>query len=349
MLTLTVGVDISKLKIDVAIILPESTKTVNLGQYKNRTCGFRKLSARINQIEKGTPFEKVVLVLEPTGGYEHGLATFAYEERKWDVVMPNPYKVRKWAQSAGVRVKTDSMDACILARYIKQVDKFHFWKPLPEDINVLSELLKRKNTIEASIQQEKNRLESLNYRDINQKIIIDSVDRYLQFLRQELATLEDNIKQIVNDNPSFKEQARRLKTVPGIGERNCFHFLAFFHRWNNISDGSFSKNLIVGYVGLDPTAYESGTTVYRPAHISRKGSPEIRSRLYMSALGGVRGNNPLKYYYQCLLQRAKPKKVALVACARKVLVWAWFVFKTNTDFDPSRFQYDKKLAGSLCP
>ena len=96
---------------------------------------------------------------------------------------------------------------------------------------------------------------------------------------------------------------------------------------------------ITAYFGLDPKAYESGTSIRKRAGISRQGNTEIRHFLYMGALGGVGGNNPLRNFYKSLVGRGKPKKLALVAAARKILIWCWAVFRQGKPFDATRHQY----------
>lgn len=95
---------------------------------------------------------------------------------------------------------------------------------------------------------------------------------------------------------------------------------------------------MTAYLGLDAQEYSSGSSVRKRATISKMGNSQMRSRLYLAALGGVRGkNSPLQTFYQRLVNRGKSKKLALVASSRKIAVWAWAVFQQGVDFDPSRF------------
>jgi transposase len=124
-----------------------------------------------------------------------------------------------------------------------------------------------------------------------------------------------------------------------VGEKNVLYVLVVMHRWEELTDGEGEENGLVAYIGLDPKPYESGTSVRKRPGISRQGNRPFRSRLFMSALGGIKGkNSPLTAFYQRLVGRGKPKKLALVAASRKVLVWSWAVFRTNTPFDTARFE-----------
>ena len=93
----------------------------------------------------------------------------------------------------------------------------------------------------------------------------------------------------------------------------------------------------MAYTGLDPQTHESGTSVHKPARISRMGNDQMRRRLYLAAFGGVRAKHgPLREFYQRLVGRGKAKKLAITAAARKILTWAWAVYRTDTDFDRER-------------
>ena len=104
-----------------------------------------------------------------------------------------------------------------------------------------------------------------------------------------------------------------------------------------LTDGDGSAKSLTGYVGLDPVDFQSGTLVYRRSTISKQGSQRLRKYLFLGPLGGVRAHNPLREFHQRLIDRGRPYKVALIACARKILVWSWAIFVNNTTFDTTRF------------
>jgi hypothetical protein len=105
--------------------------------------------------------------------------------------------------------------------------------------------------------------------------------------------------------------------------------------WQNLTSGQGDAKSLTAYVGLDPQPYESGRSVRKQPGISKMGDSEIRRLLYMGALGGVQGPNPLKPFDERLVGRAIAKKVALVAAATKILVWAWTIFSCQAEWDPA--------------
>jgi len=109
-------------------------------------------------------------------------------------------------------------------------------------------------------------------------------------------------------------------------------------QWQTVTGGAGDTKRLTAFIGLDPQPYESGRSVRKHPGISKMGDNELRRLLYMGALGGVRGNNPLNAFYQRLVRRGKAKKLALVAAARKILVWAGTIFVRQIDWNPNFHQ-----------
>jgi transposase len=128
-----------------------------------------------------------------------------------------------------------------------------------------------------------------------------------------------------------------LVSVPGIGRQTVLHVLVLLARWETLTEGTGRAKGLVAYTGLDPKTHDSGSSVHKPARISRMGNRQMRRRLYLAAFGGVRARGgPLRDFYGRLVGRGKAKKLALIAAARKILIWAWAVYRTETDFDLQR-------------
>ena len=211
-------------------------------------------------------------------------------------------------------------------------------QPVPEAIEQLDSLLQRQEDIEKLLRQEKNRHHALSHRPNAAASAIESSERTIAFLEKEQQQLENDIDLLLNANPEFRTQSKQLLTVAGIGEKTVLPLLVMCHRYQARTNGEGTGKGITAYTGLDPKPHESGETVWKRATISKMGNSQMRSRLYLAALGGVRGKkSPLRYFYLRLVERGKAKKLALVAASRKILVWAWAVFQQGVDFDPTRF------------
>ena len=345
---LNVGVDVSKDSLDVAFWDEERDEAVYQGKFTNDKKGFQTIAQKIEhrRIEIGDTSEdisgdtaetiSIIMVMEPTGGYEQPFARFAIQS-EWRVSLPNPYHVKQWAGSMGIRAKTDRHDARTLAHFAFS-RKLHQWKPPPPEVEQLDHLLSRLDDMKDILRREKNRAHAYQYRTNTHRAATKNMKQTIAFLERHIIQINKAIREHLKAHPHLQQQRKLLLTISGVGEKNVLYILVIMHRWEALTDGEGDARSLVAYIGLDPQPHESGTSIRRRASISRQGNRKFRSRLYMSALGGIKGNNPLRIFYKRLVGRGKQKKVALVASARKILVWSWAVFRTNTPFDTTRFQ-----------
>jgi transposase len=216
------------------------------------------------------------------------------------------------------------------------------WQPLPQQVSELESLLERQRDLEQLLGQERNRLEALQNRPGIASSVVNNVENLIRTLEEALAQIQQQIESHLNEYVHLRADANRLRQVPGIGAKNVLPILVLLYRWHSLTGGQGTAKGLTAYVGIDPKTFESGATVRRTATISRFGNPRIRQLLYMGALGSSRGNNCLRQFYMRLVGRGKAKKLAVLAAARKILVWAWAVFRQQSNFDPSRI--NKELA-----
>lgn len=334
-----VGIDVAKATIAVATCDDTGLHPQILRDFPNTVAGWEGLAAALPAAAAAAtarlePLRVAAVVLEPTGGYELGVALWVHA-RGWPVCLPNPRQVRDWARGQGRRAKTDGQDALLLAQYGAQVHPPH-WQPLAQEVSDLEQLLRRRDDVAALLQQERTRLQQVQARPGLPAAVRSSLARVIAALEEEHAALEQAIADHLAQHPALVQAREQLLSVPGVGARTVLPLLVLLTRWQTQTDGRGSPKGLVAYVGLDPQPYQSGTSVHRRATISRQGERLLRSRLYMGALGALRGHNPVRAFYDRLVGRGKPKKVALVAAARKILVWAWAVFHSSTPFDATK-------------
>ncbi len=329
MSVLYVGTDVSRRTLDVSACLRDAP-VQDLGKFANSEADFPQLAQAVAAKAQELGAASIHLILEPTGGYEQALAHFALAQG-WQVSLPNPKTVKDWAKGQGRRGKSDRRDARALAQYGAQV-RPPAWQPLPEPVAVLEALLERRNDLEGMLRQERNRRDAMQAQNKYRGLVAESLEISIARLQQDIAAIDDEIRKHLDQHPDLKQQAKDLDSVPGVGERSVLPLLVVLHRWAALTHYKGTRPGLATYIGLDPQPYESGTSVRGRAWISRQGDPHMRSVLFMSALGGVRGANPLRDFYQRLVAAGKPKKVALVAAARKILVWAWAVFRYQVPF-----------------
>lgn len=323
-----VGIDMAAASFEAAVW--QAGRTRRLGGFANTPAGL----AACAQAVTGLAGEASVwLIVEPTGGYEQAWLNLALEAG-WRISRPNPRQVRHWIKGQGGRAKTDRLDADHLAAFGAQQQP-PVWHPLPPAVQALDDLLARRADLEASLRQERNRQASAA-RNGTHPAVAASLAAVLTALQAALTQVETAITQHLAQQPDLQAQVRLLRSVPGVGAKTVLPLLVLLTRWQVLTDGQGLAKSLVAYVGLDPQTAQSGTSLQGPGMISRMGNKAVRHWLFMSALGGKRGRNPLRAFFERLVGRGKPKKVALVACMRKILIWAWAVFRQQTPFDPTR-------------
>lgn len=332
---LVVGVDMAKK--DFAAASRMGASAVEVGKLPNDASGYRVLQQQLAQrcVEHGVP--QIHLIIEATGGYEAALVAYAYEQQ-WLVSMPNPKQVRDWAKGVGYRVKTDRVDARMLAHY--GVERHPPVRPqLALEVAHLDSLLKRRLDLEQALQKEQTRLSELTGRPGIAPQVEESLQQVIEALTKALTELQQAIDDLCQTHEPFRVNLPRLLALPGVGPKVVLPLLVKLFQWQTWTNGEGNTKRLVAYIGLDPQPYESGRSVHKHPGISKMGDNELRRLLYMGALGGVRGNNPLKNFYQRLVGRGKAKKVALIAAARKILVWAGIIFTRQIDWNPDFYQF----------
>lgn len=328
--TLWVGIDMAKTSLTAAAVW--QTERIALGEFSNDTAGFTALAGKVQTAQVRTGAERVQWVVEPTGGYELPLVTFAHDQN-WSISLPNPRQVRQWAQGTGHRAKTDRQAAWLLARFgAAQQPTPH--RPLALEVSELDSLLQRRQDLEQMIQQEKNRLGALEARPGIAAPVITNLEQVLQALQDALQAVEQSIADHQQQYTHLQDDAQRLLALPGIGRKVVLPLLVQLHRWQTLTAGQGSTKGLTAFIGLDPQPYESGSSVRKRSSISKMGNATLRRLLYMGALSAVHGRNPLHIFYQRLVGRGKAKKLVVVAAARKLLSWAWVLFSRQAHWKP---------------
>ena len=331
---LWLGADIAKATLMGAAALGKSVQ--EQGKFSNDEAGFEQWHAAIRAAYPEIKAEQIHLVVEPTGSYHLSLVAYAYRQG-WQVSLPNPKQVRDWASGVGIRAKTDKQDARLLARFGAERQPAP-QQPVPEEVQELDLLVRRKADLEAMVRQEKNRLESLAQRPLVPAGVRANLQRSIERLQEDVAELDGLIKEHLKAHPHLATQVRLLDSCPGVGRKVAVPLLVLLYRWDALTSGQGDARGLTAFAGLDPKPHERGSSVHKRPAISRQGDRFIRHLLYMGALGGIRGQNRLRSTYQHFLARGKPKRLALVALARKILVWALAIFRSGSPFDPERDQ-----------
>ncbi len=337
---LAVGVDVAKGELVVAVWDAAQGRGVPLEACPNDPAGHARLIeqvegwARAHDARAAAGPAGVHVTVEPTGGYELAWA-YAALARGWRVSVVNALTLRKWAEGLGRRAKTDRLDALALAQYTAE-RRPGAWQPPGPELQELASLLGRRADLLHMRQAERNRLQQFAGRPGEAPAVTASVQAVLTALERALAEIEGALAAWRDAHPPLDAQAERLDSLPGVGDKTVLPLLALLLRWHLLTGGRGSDKALTAFVGLDPRTRTSGVSVRKRPLISKQGDPDIRAALYMAVLGALRGRNALHAFYDALVARGKPKKVAIVACMRKLLTWAWHLFQTQQPYDPSK-------------
>lgn len=289
-----VGIDVSRRHLDVAVWGQEGA-----WQQPNNDQDIRAV------VEKLTELGPTLIVLEASGGWEMSLvAELAFANLPVAVV--NPTRLRSFARATGQLAKTDKIDAAMQAWFAQAVRPKV--RPLRNEQEAyLAALIGRRRQVVDMLTAEKNR------RHTTHGLVSQRLEEHITWLETELHGLEQDISRFISKSPVWQEKEVLLRSVPGVGPVTAFTLLAELPEL-----GTLNRQKIAALAGLAPFNKDSG-----PRRGKRRifgGRAGVRNVLYMAALSASKTNPVIRDFYQRLLNNGKEKKVALVACMRKLLV-----------------------------
>jgi transposase len=249
--------------------------------------------------------DNVFVVFEATGVYDHELGAQLHQAGI-RFARINPARARDFARASGRLAKTDAIDARVLADFARAMTPAT--NPAPEPArNALALLAKRRDQLVLMRAQEKNRRS-----ETRDRAMIEAITRLIDFLDGEIGTIEAGIQELIKAEPQIAENARLIRSVPGVGPVACMQLIAQMPEL-----GQIGPKQIAALAGLAPLNVDSGT--YRGKRTIGGGRKRVRDALYMAALNAVRRCSSFKTFYQRLRTAGKPAKLALIAVARKLL------------------------------
>jgi len=290
-----VGLDVSKQHLNVAV-RPQGRHFVT----PNDDRGIKQLVKRLGALKPQ------LIVLEASGGYEF-LVTAALAEAQLPVALVNPQAVRKFAGATGKLAKTDKIDAQVLAHFAEALRPEP--RPLPDQAQqVLKAALQRRQQVVKMIAQEENRLEKTFILAVRRDI-----QEHLTWLRRRLEELNRDLDDQIRQSPLWRDRDRLLQSLTGIGPVVSRAIIAQMPEL-----GTLSGKKAVALAGVAPYNRDSGR--FRGKRMIRGGRSYLRRMLYMAAVVASRFNPVIRAFYQRLLAAGKPKKLALTACMRKLVI-----------------------------
>ena len=288
-----IGIDVSKGSLDVAAFTT------------NKKWHFPNDEAGINQLVKAlSGLTPALVVMESTGGYETPLA-YALNKAGIPCAVVNPREVRDFAKATKKLAKTDIIDARVLAHFAMAI------KPEPrplsdEQTQELEALITRRRQVIEMLTAEKNRLH------MARKPVKDEIKDHIAYLEKRLVEIDVDLRARIEESPIRREKYQLLQSVPGVGPNLSATLVIELPEM-----GILNRRKIAALVGVAPLNHDSGTK--RGKRSPWGGRPQVRAALYMATLVASRHNPVIRQLYRRLCEAGKAKKVALVACMRKLL------------------------------
>ena len=299
-----VGVDVSKQCLEVAV-----RPNGEVWSESNDRMGVHRLVRRLKAMAS------TLIVIEATGGYQN-LLSAALRDAELPVRVVNPRWVGDFARAHGQLAKTDKLDANLLALYAERAELE--LRVVPDEQTLeLRALCTRRDQLMDMLVAEQNRLEHAPKR------LRRAIDDHIDYLREQLKHLDDDIDHAVRHSKLWQEKHELLRSVPGVGPVLCAGLIARLPELGETNRGEIAK-----LVGVAPLNWDSGKL--RGIRAIAGGRASLRRTLYMCAVAATRCNPILRTRYRQLRAQGKPVKVALVAIMRKLLLILNAIIKTRT-------------------
>jgi len=312
---IVLGIDIAKRKFDCALLNEGRFRTK---VFENNAVG---IAACMSWIARHAG-QTVHACLEATGPYAEALAEGLHDAGH-TVSLINPARSRAFAQSLGLRHKTDAVDARTLARFCEAM-KPGAWVPAPQSERALQQFVRRLDALIEMRTQETNRLAVAHI------AVRDSIEQMLLSLDQQIEAMKREITKHINRHPDLKAQRDLLASIPGVGPTTCAWLIA------ELNTKRFDcARSAAAFVGLPPAHRTSGTSIHGKPRMSKRGNGRLRKVLYWPAITALRCNPIVQALGQRLQARGKHKMAIIVAAMRKLVHIAFGVLRSGKPFDPN--------------
>lgn len=315
-----VGVDVGSEELWVSI---EGSKPRSFNHTKE---GIRSLNA---WSKSKSNHSQIHFCMESTGVYSISLASLLLARHQAVVSIVNPARIAAYARLQMKRSKTDRIDSEVIRNYA-ETQSPPVWTPAPRPLRQLTSLVTQADAIKECLGQWQNRRHAQTFipdLPVEVKKTQRSTERSLT---TQLKIIEMAITNLCAQDSILAQQVALLCTIPGVANQSAVKMLAYGQHWLTET----SAKALTAYAGLAPHHHQSGSSIRGKSRIDKRGNPRLRKALYMPALVASYHNPILKRFYQRLLNKGKPKKLALVAVMRKLLLISRAMLITKTTFNP---------------
>lgn len=305
---INVGVDTGKTQLDIYIRPLDIYFTVSNDE--------KGITKAVKEIKKHNPTR---IVIEATGRLEQAFIIVCASE-KLPFVVANPVHIKKFAGAIGQLAKTDKLDAKLIAYYSEAL-KPDLSTLKPETLRKMSDLLSRRCQLMEMRTMEKNRLQILP------RLLANTINPMLTVINNQLTKIDNKMTKLIEQCDEYQIKNDIIQSVPGVGNVVAFSLLS-----NMPELGYITNKEAAALVGVAPINRESGS--FKGKRMIRGGRHQIRTAMFMSMMSAMQCNPVFKATYQRLVAAGKPKKIAIIACVRKMIVILNSMVRDGVYWDP---------------
>ena len=302
-----VGIDTGKFNLDIELYPIGERFSVN-----NDAEGIKVAIGRIK------PYQPTSITIESTGRLHQGFFEAA-ASAGLPIAVANPARVKSFSQSSGQLAKTDQLDAGIIAQYGAAMTS-RLSQPRSKKAQQISDLLTRRTQLIEIRTMEKNRLGSMP------TVAQASIRQVIKYLQKQIDSIETRLHKLIEAEPGYQQTLQILLSVKGVGPVLAYTLLSDMPEL-----GQLNRREIAALVGVAPMNKDSGQ--YRGKRYIRGGRTQVRKVMYMAMLSAIQSNPKFKQQYDRMLDAGKPRKVAIVACMRKLITILNTMVKNGTMWD----------------
>lgn len=245
------------------------------------------------------------VTIEATGRYEMAFIT-ACSKANIPFSVVNPVHVKRFAGAIGRKAKTDKLDAALIAHF-SEVIQPSLSTLKPDSMQKMADVVARRNQLLEMQTREKNRLQ------IMPKSVQPSIKAILTVLKKQIQQMDNELAQLIQHCPEYKAKSDLVQSMPGIGKVSAAALISYLPEL-----GLMNSKQVASLVGVAPMSKESGR--YKGKQITQGGRHQVRTVLFMAMMSAMQCNAKFKTVYERLVAAGKPKKVAIIACVRKMVV-----------------------------
>lgn len=317
-----VGIDVSK--DDFVVAYRIENQAINTKAYENSKKGIKTFLKTIN--------EDCWCIMEATGIYHLSIA-LAISKKEIEVSVVNPLQIKRFAQTKLSRTKTDKADAILIAEYGYRMKPKLYTAP-EEFVQELRQLRSLVRMLKRNNGALSNQMHALQRRDNTNKSALKICKSVIKFNNKEIKKLEDEMEVIIKEH--CKDLYNQLCSIPSISKITATEFIIVSNAFKNFD----TAKEFACFIGISPCINESGSSVRGYRGISRIGDSHTRSTLYMCAMMAKVCNKGCKETFDRLVDRGKPKKLALIAVMNKLIKQAFAIVKSGNMYNEN---YQSKI------